>query len=298
MAGHDHAHDHVPERLTRSFGIGIGLNLLFVLAEVGVGLSTGSMALLSDAGHNFIDVTSLLLSLLAFRLAKRPSTEVYTYGLRKTTILISLLNALVLLAAVGSIGYESVERLLSGNRSVPGLAVAATARLGVLVNGISAWLFHKDQAHDLNVRGAYLHLLSDALVSLGVVLAGVLMYFTHWYWLDPLLSLGIGLLILLMTWSLLSQSLRLSLDAVPEGIDLQNVKQAILKSPHITSVSHVHLWAISTTQNALTAHLTVAEPFDLQQFEHEKHEINHRLEHLKVHHTTFEVHPHRVQEKC
>ena len=204
----------------------------------------------------------------------------------------------MLLVAVGSIGYESIGRLLGGSSTVPGLAVAVTAGLGVAVNGLSAWLFHKDQQHDLNVRGAYLHLLSDALVSLGVVLAGVLMYFTGWYWLDPLLSLGIGVVILIMTWSLLSQSLRLSLDAVPEGIDLQAVRAAILQSPTVTAVSHVHLWAISTTQNALTAHLTVTEPFHLQHFESEKHEINHRLEHLNVHHTTFEVHPQAVQQNC
>ena len=200
---HEHGHEHhhhgpiEPGRLNRAFYIGIGLNVVFVVLEVSAGFFTKSLALLSDAGHNLSDVGSLGLSLLAFRLARLRPRGHFSYGYQKFTVLASLINGLLLLLAAGGIGYEAIRRLFSPPQ-VPGLAVAAVAAVGVLVNAASAWLFHRDQEKDLNVKGAYLHLAADAAVSAGVVVAGLAMYFLGWWWIDPAISFFILAVIL---WS-------------------------------------------------------------------------------------------------
>lgn len=290
---HDHDHSHhshniSSEQLNRAFYIGIALNFTIVIIEAIAGFFYHSLAFLSEAGHNLADVASLILSLFAFKLLKKKATEKFTYGYRRATILASLANAVILMVSVGFIIYEAVSRFVQPQH-VDGKMVSAVAIIGVLVNGFSAFLFMKNQKHDLNVKGVYLHMLSDALVSFGVVVAGIVMYFTGWFWLDSLISIVIGVIILAGTWSLLTQSLNLSLDAVPNGIDPQKVREIILKIPGVEDFQHVHIWALSTTENALTAHIQVAENLSAQDIEVLKIEIKHELEHQNIHHSTIET---------
>ncbi len=285
-----HHHHHTPEltNVNRAFLIGIVLNSVFVLIEFGAGLYWNSLALISDAGHNLSDVASLILALLAFRLAKVKSSQTFTYGYRKTTILASLTNAVILLIAIGSIAWESIERL-QNPQMVAGNSIAIVAGIGIVINTISAFLFFKDKDKDLNVKGAYLHLAADALVSLGVVIAGVVISFTQLYWLDTAVSLAIVVVIFFSTWGLLKESVILSLEGVPSGIDLQQVKQHISKITGVKDVHHVHIWALSTTENALTAHVVTDSSSDWQSIATMKHKIKHELEHLNIQHTTLEV---------
>src|SRR6478736_811276 len=258
MSEHHH-HDHAPQltSLNRAFIAGIILNLLFVVVEAVAGFYTDSLALLTDAGHNLSDVASLALALLAFKLAKLKPTETFTYGYQKTTILVALANAIILLIAIGGIGWEAAQRIFKPEPT-PGFTIAIVAGIGLFINAFTAFLFFRDKEHDLNVKGAYLHMAADALVSLGVVLAGITIAFTGWYWLDTVISFVIIIVIFISTWRLLKDTLRLSLDGVPHNVDLQKVKAAILKIPGVKDVHHLHIWAISTTQNALTAHLVLA----------------------------------------
>lgn len=289
---HHHEHHHHgpldPGRLNRAFLIGIGLNLLFVVVEAGAGFMTGSLALLTDAGHNLSDVGSLGLSLLAFRLAHIRPSERFSYGYQKSTVLASLANGLVLLMVVGGIGYEAVRRL-SEPPQVPGMTVAIVAAAGILVNGLSAWLFHRDREQDLNIKGAYLHLAADAAVSAGVVAAGLAMYWTGWRWLDPVISFFILAVILWSTWGLLKESISLTLDAVPEKIDLKKIRAAALRIEGIKDIHHIHVWAMSTTENALTAHLVVEEGLSGDQVQTLKKYFRHELEHLNIRHATLET---------
>ncbi|MFN7118218.1 MAG: cation diffusion facilitator family transporter [Saprospiraceae bacterium] len=288
---HAHHHHHHTAELTnvsRAFLIGIVLNSLFVLIEFGAGFYWNSLALISDAGHNLSDVASLILALLAFRLAKVKSSKTFTYGYRKTTILASLTNAVILLIAIGSIAWESIERL-QNPQVVAGNSIAIVAGIGIVINSVSAFLFFRDKDHDLNVKGAYLHLAADALVSLGVVVAGIVISFTQWFWLDTVVSLAIVVVIFFSTWGLLKESVILSLEGVPSGIDLQEVKQHILKIAGVKDVHHVHIWALSTTENALTAHIVTDSSIDWQSIATMKHKIKHELEHLNIQHATLEV---------
>jgi cobalt-zinc-cadmium efflux system protein len=291
MHDHSHHHHHAPAggTLNRAFVLGIGLNLVFVVIEVAAGLRFDSLALLSDAGHNLSDVGTLALSLLAFKLAALAANKSYSYGYRKSTVLASLFNALLLVVVSGAIGWEAWHRL-SHPSSVPGLGVAAVAFAGLLVNGTSAWLFHRDQEHDLNARGAYLHLLADAAVSLGVVITGVGIYYSGWTWLDPAISFVILAVILWGTWGLLRDSLRLSLDGVPLGISLQEIEQKALAIEGVAGIHHLHVWAMSTTQNALTAHMVLKDDYATPERSSAiKHKFRHVLEHLNVHHATLET---------
>ena len=289
---HNHTHSHAETtkltEVNRAFLIGIVLNLLFVLVQVVVGFNINSLSLLSDAGHNFLDVTGLALSLLAFKLNKVKANERYTYGYRKSSILISLLNAVVLLISIGAIGYEAILRF-KYPEPLPGKTIALIALLGIFINGISAFLFFKDKEKDINIKSAFLHLLSDALVSGGLVVGGLIIYFTNWFWIDPLLSLVICLVIIVSTWNLLSESLRLSLDGVPKGINLDDIKSKILKINDIKDFHHIHIWAISTNENALTAHIVVREGIDLKTIETLKHNVKHELEHFNIQHATLEI---------
>ena len=256
-AHHHHAVDPAVVSLNRSFRAGIALNVAFVVVEFAVGIWYGSMGLLSDAGHNLSDVASLLLALLAFRLAQAPATPRYTYGCKKSTVLISLLNSMILLVAVGVIVAESVGRLLHP-APIEGGAIAWTAGIGVVVNGFTAWLFMKEKDRDLNVRGAYLHMAADALVSIGVVVSGLVISWTGWTLIDPIVGLAVACVIFASVWSLTRDSLRLSLDGVPDGIDLAKIEQAMCRVEGVAAVHHIHVWAISTTENALTAHVVLS----------------------------------------
>lgn len=256
--GHDHGHHHhhAAAASGRAFGVGVALNLAFVGVETAYGLFAHSMALLADAAHNLGDVLGLLLAWGAAVLARHPPSARRTYGLRRGTILAALANAVLLLVAVVLVCREAVLRLHSP-RPVTGLTVIAVAAAGVLVNGLSALMFHGSQKGDVNARGAFLHLASDALVSLAVVVAGLVMWRTHWWWLDPVMSLAVSLVIVAGTWSLLKEALDLSLDAVPRHIELGAVREHLLGLPGVCGVHDLHVWALSTTDVAMTAHLVM-----------------------------------------
>ncbi len=286
---HEHHHHHT-EQLTSLNGVfilSIVLNLAFVLVETGVGIWSGSLGLLSDAGHNLSDVFSLLLALIAFRLSASHATKRFTYGYRKSSVLISLLNAIILLVAVGVILVESVHKLLDlSSFSVNGSAISWTAGVGILVNGFTAWLLMKQQKHDVNTRGAFLHMLADTLVSVGVVISGIVISLTGWHWIDPVIGIIIAIIILISTWELLSESLRLSIDAVPESIDPDEIVSEMKEVPGVADVHHLHIWPISTTQVALTAHVALEDPTTMAET------LPAIKEHLKEHgidHSTLEV---------
>jgi len=289
--GHDHSHHHhdhalKPDHLNRAFIAGISLNIAFVVVEVLAGLYSGSLALLTDAGHNLGDVASLALALLAFKLTKAGSNSTYTYGYKRSTILVSFFNAVILFAAIGVIVYEAVIRIIHPE-PVPGGTIIWVALAGVAVNGFTAWLFMQSKEKDLNVKGAYLHMAVDAIVSLGVVISGIVIYYTHWFWLDSAISLVIAIVILTGTWRLFKDSLRLEMDGVPKDIDLQKIKAELLKTEGVIDVHHVHIWALSTTETALTAHLVISSEA-IELFDQIKQDLRHRLEHLQITHSTFE----------
>ena len=285
-SGHHHHHHEVTD-MNAAFIIGIVLNTAFVVAEVVVGLSSSSLALLSDAGHNATDVFSLLLSMFAFKLSKAKATNKYTYGYKRATILNSLANAILLLFVTIGIFWEGIIRF-QNPVNIQGTTVSVVAFAGIFVNGISAWLFFKNKDEDINLKGAYLHLLSDALVALGVVISGIVIYYTHWYWIDTAISFAIAIMILVSTWQLLTDSIRLALDGVPRNVDIKKVEEAVLEFKEIKRIYHIHIWALSSNENALTAHVVV-EDSNLALFEEIKQEIKHSLHHLNVHHATLEV---------
>jgi cobalt-zinc-cadmium efflux system protein len=290
---HAHSHQHHHHKtdlshLNKAFVIGIILNLAFVVIEVITGLIVHSLSLLSDAGHNLADVGSLALSLLAFRLLKVKSNDQFTYGYRKTSILVALFNAAVLLVSIGAIAYEAIHRFLNPE-PVPGPTIALVAAIGIIVNGATALFFLRDKDRDLNIRSAYLHLLSDAMVSVGLVVGGIIIYYTHWYWIDSGLSILIALIIVMSTWSLLKESLRLSLDAVPREIQVDDIKKLALQMPGVKDFYHIHIWAISTTENALTAHMVLGKNLSPDEEQSIKNHLRHELEHKNIHHVTLET---------
>ena len=287
---HHHHHHHVSpgDVANKAFIAGIALNSAYVVIQFIAGLMTHSMALLSDAGHNLSDVASLALSLIAFKLAKVKPTESFTYGYKKTTILAALTNAVFLCVAIGILGYESVNRLLHP-QPIEGGIVAIVAGIGIVINLGSAFLFFRNKDHDLNTKGAYLHLLTDALVSLGVVVSGVIIKFTNWYWLDGAVSLVVLIVILLGTWSLLTASLRLSMDAVPDNIEVGKIEQVIQKVKGVESIHHMHIWAMSTTENALTTHLVLNDALSFDEKMKVVHHIKHELQHQNIQHATIEL---------
>jgi cobalt-zinc-cadmium efflux system protein len=251
--GHDHSHSHGTTRHDRAFLLGVALNLGFVVVEVAFSLVAHSMALVADAGHNLSDVLGLALAWGATWLARRKPSKLRTYGLRKTTILAALVNAVLLLLATGGVVWESLQRLARPG-VVEGKTVIVVAAVGVAVNGISALAFRKGGKHDLNLRGAFLHLAADAAVSFGVVVTGVVIVYTSWNLLDPIVSLVLSVVIVGSSWSLLRKSVNLALDAVPEGIDVDAVRAYLDGLPDVVEVHDLHIWAMSTTENALTAH--------------------------------------------
>jgi cobalt-zinc-cadmium efflux system protein len=254
--GHGHGHSHAPADFGRAFAIGTALNLGFVAIEGAAGFVTHSMALLADAGHNLSDVLGLLVAWGGAELAKRPRTKRFTYGLRGSSILAALANALFLLVACGAIGLEAIQRL-THPQPVEGVPVMIVAAIGIAVNLGTAMLFARGGRDDINIRGAYLHMAADAAVSAGVVIAGALILWTGLSWIDPAISLAVVAVILWSTWGLLTESVRMALQAVPGGIDTDAVERMLAGLPGVARVHDLHIWPMSTTEAALTAHLVV-----------------------------------------
>jgi len=295
MTSH-HGHHHAPPTtFSSAFAIGVGLNAAFVLVEAAFGFWADSLALLADAGHNLSDVLGLLLAWGASYLARRRPSSRRTYGLRRSSILAALANALLLLVAVGAIAWEAIGRLRQPGSVVP-TAVIVVAGVGVVINTLTALLFLSGRKHDLNVRGAFLHMAADAAVSLGVVIGGIIMSRTGWTWLDPALSLVIAAVIAISTWDLLWQAVDLSLDSVPRGIDSEAVRAYLAALPGVAAVHDLHIWALSTTETALTAHLVrpSAQIDDdwLHQVAHELHDRFH------ISHSTIQIESGQGQHSC
>ena len=284
---HDHTHQNI-STVNRAFIIGIILNLAFVLIEVGAGITIHSLSLLSDAGHNLADVAALALSLFVMRMSRVKATDKFTYGYKKTTILAALLNAVILLISIGAIGFEAVHRLFNPE-PMPGQIISIIAGIGIVINSFTAFLFIRFKDHDLNIKSAFLHLLSDAVVSVGLVIGGVIIYYTHLYWIDSILSLIIAVVIIVSTWSLLRDSFKLSLDGVPVGINIEHVRTVAKQLDGVIDFHHIHIWALSTTENALTAHLVVSSDTTNEQLQCILKSIKHEFIHLNIHHTTIET---------
>lgn len=253
--GHEHHH---PKNFNKAFAIGAGLNITFVVIEATYGFLADSLALIADAGHNLSDVLGLLLAWGAALLATRKPTPRRTYGFRRTTILASLLSAILLLVALGAIFWEAIGRL-NAPREVNSVVIIVVAGIGVVINSVTAMLFYSGQKYDLNIKGAFLHMAADAAISLGVVLGGLSIMATGFYWIDPLLSVLIAIVILFGTLGLLRESVDLAIDAVPRQIDPQEVRQYFLDLPEVIALHDLHIWAMSTTEVALTVHLVITE---------------------------------------
>lgn len=261
---HDHGHAHrgshsqAPANFGRAFAIGIGLNLVYVFAEAGFGVAANTLALISDAAHNLSDVLALGAAWAASVLASRQPTGRYTYGLRRSSIIAALGNAIALLVVTGGVVWEAMTRLLTPE-PIQGTTVIIVAAVGIAINGGTALLFMAGRRSDLNIRGAFQHMAADALVALGVVVAGGMIVLTGWLWLDPVVSLAVSAIVVITTWSLLRESVSLSLDAVPEQIDRSKVQSYLGGLPGVTEVHDLHIWGLSTTETALTAHLICAQ---------------------------------------
>ncbi|KAA9331451.1 cation transporter [Hymenobacter busanensis] len=287
---HDHAHHHHNHaaditHFGRAFGIGIALNLVFVAAEATGGWWANSSALLSDAGHNLSDVLSLALAWGASRLGQQPTSSRYTYGLKSATIQAALLNAALLYLALGFILWDTLDHLRHPE-PVNGQLVMLLAGAGIVVNGATALLFRSGQQHDVNVRGAYLHMLTDALVSLGVMAGGALVYFTGWLWLDPAISFVILGIVGFSSWGLLRETVQLSLHGVPAAIDPEAVRAYLLAQPGVVGVHDLHIWPLSTRETALTAHVVRPAGTDSPFL----HELQHAMAHeFNIGHTTVQV---------
>jgi cobalt-zinc-cadmium efflux system protein len=287
--GHGHAHAHADpgERITRAFAVALVLNLAFVAAELFYGVLASSMALVADAAHNAGDVAGLGLAWFANSLAKRRPTVSRTYGYGKATILAALANAILLVLAVGGVAWEAIGRL-ADPPGVQAGTVILVAALGVVVNGVSAALFVHGR-DDVNVRGAFMHLAADAAVSFAVVLSGILLLYTGWNWLDPAVSLGVSVVILWGVWSLLRHSLDLALDAVPPHIDTPGVRDFLRTRSGVEDVHDLHIWAMSSTEVALTAHLVAPPEIDRTVL---LHDIDHALrERFGICHCTIQIEP-------
>ena len=284
-AGHSHDHSHGGD-FGWAFAIGIALNLGFVVIEATYGILAGSMALLADAGHNLSDVLGLVLAWAGAALVKRQPNPRFSYGLKKSSILAALLNALLLLVAVGAIIAEAIRRL--GNpEPTDGGVVIAVASVGILVNGITAWLFARGRHHDINIRGAFLHMVADAAVSAGVVIAGLLIMQTGKTWIDPVTSLIVAAVILWGTWGLLTESAAMTMAGVPKNIDSVQVGRALEKLPGVSAIHHLHIWSISTTETALTVHLVVEEDVDRDKLIRQANAYTHEM--FGISHSTIQV---------
>jgi cobalt-zinc-cadmium efflux system protein len=294
---HDHGHSHsMPlSGISTAFTFGIWLNFIFVIVEVVTGFRIHSMSLLSDAAHNLADVGTLVLSLIAFRLLKVKATQHFTYGYKKTSILVALFNSVILLVSIGAIAFEAVSRAFTP-QPLPGPTIALVAGIGIVINGTTALFFRKEKDKDINVKSAYLHLLSDTLVSAGIVIGGLIIMYTSWYWVDSVLSLAVVAAILVSTWKLLRESLKLSLDGVPANVSVKDITDRALSHAGVAGLHHVHIWAISSTENALTAHLVLRRDVVHEQEQAIKEKLRHDLQHHNIQHITLETE--REDEPC
>lgn len=295
-SGHDHSgHHDAPTNFGRAFLIAIALNTVFVGVEFGYGFIANSTALMADAGHNLSDVLGLILAWGATILSRKAPSDRYTYGLRSTSILGALANAMFLLIACGAIAWEAILRF-SNPPVVAGLTVTMVAAIGIVINGISAWLFVKGSKGDLNIRAAYMHMAADAVVSFGVVISGIAMIFTGWYWLDPVLSLVITAVIVLGTWGLLKNSVQLALSAVPAHIDVSEVDAFLRQCAGVTDIHDLHIWGMSTTESALTVHLVMPNGYPSDAA---LDEIVHALkDKFSIHHSTIQVEQGTTNHSC
>jgi cobalt-zinc-cadmium efflux system protein len=286
-AAHGHAHAHpAPANFGAAFAIGIGLNLAYVLVEFGIGAAIGSLALMADAGHNLSDVLGLAAAWAAAAAGKLKPNSRYTFGFGQASILAALLNAILLMIACGAIGWEAIQRF-GETKDVPPLPMMAVAAVGVVINTITALLFFRGRNADINVRGAFLHLAADALVSLGVILAGLAILVTGLHWIDPLTSLVIVAVIIIGTWGLLRDSVRLSMKAAPNTVATEAVRAWLLERSGVTAVHDLHVWSLSTTQAAVSAHLVIPQghPGDALLAE-----WVHGLKHdFPIHHVTLQI---------
>ena len=291
---HAHDHDHTKPGTSRAFLIGISLNLAFVMVEAIFGLVSHSMALLADAGHNLSDVLGLALAWAAMFLARKKPSARRTYGMRGTTILASLGNALVLLFVTGGVAWESVRRLASPE-PVHGKTIIVVALVGVVINAASAALFLRDKDSDLNVKSAFMHLASDAALAFGVAVCGVIMLATSWWWLDPAASIVLSFVILAGTWSLFKSSFHLALQGVPEHVDIDGVREYLTRLPGVCELHDLHVWAMSTTEVALTAHLVV--PYERCEPSFMRDVAKHLHDTFKIEHATIQLEP-PEQDPC
>lgn len=287
-----HEHKHSPEHsqppvnYRKAFAIGIALNVSYVAVEAAFGLFAHSLALVADAGHNLSDVLSLLLAWGASEFGQSKPSKRFTYALRSSSILASLANAIILLIAIGAIAWEAFQRF-SQPQEVPAVTVMVVAGFGVLINAATALLFMSGRHRDLNIKGAFLHMAADAGVSLGVVLAGLAIKLTGQYWIDPAMSLVIVAVIAIGTWGLLRESIRLALQAVPEGVDLERVEHYLASLPDVTAVHDLHIWPMSTTQTALTAHLEMPNGSGGDEFLHNV--CQHLHDEFQIEHSTIQI---------
>ena len=278
-------HADALRRTGRALTTGIVINVLYAATEFAVGLRQGSMGLVADAGHNIGDVIGLLLALLATRIVRKRASDRYTYGYKKATIMISLINALLLLAAVVGIIVESVRKLIDPEE-IAGWNVALTATAGVAINLITARLLNADRGRDINIRGAYLHMILDALVSIGVVVSGIAIWITGYYVIDPVIGIAVALTILFSSWRLMNASWRLAIDGIPDGIDIDKATRTMESIDGVVEVHHLHVWAISTTETALTAHIVI---YDIKDADDVRIRINAALARLGIGHTTLQM---------
>jgi cobalt-zinc-cadmium efflux system protein len=288
---HPHSHElgghvHTPENFGRAFLIGTLLNVGFVVIEATYGILSNSMALLADAGHNLSDVLGLLVAWAAATLSRRAPSAHYTYGMGRSSILAALFNAVFLLLAIGAIAFQAIERLIHPE-PVQSTTVMAVATVGIFINGITAWLFARGRKGDINIRGAFLHMLTDALVSAGVVIAGFITLQTGWQWLDPMTSLFIVAIILISTWGLLRDSMRMSLDRVPLHIVPSEVETALEALPGVARVHDLHIWSMSTTDIALTCHIVMPDGCPGDAFLHNASAMLH--DKFNIGHATLQV---------
>ncbi len=290
-----HNHSYEIENYNRSFAIGVILNIVFVAIEACYGIFSDSLALIADAGHNLSDVISLLLAWGASVLATKAATEKRTYGFRKATVMASLASAILLLVALGGITWEVIERLFNP-KPVEGMTIIVVAAIGVVINSLTALLFVNGQKHDLNIRGAFLHMTADAAVSLGVVVAGIFIIVKDWLWIDPVVSLMIVAVILVGTWGLLRDSINYAMDAVPDSIDIPAVRDYLMSFDCVNRIHDLHVWPLSTTEIALTVHIVVNNDSldnnflgNLQQYLHD---------HFGIEHSTIQLETSKGESGC
>ncbi|CAK7193200.1 Cadmium, cobalt and zinc/H(+)-K(+) antiporter [Commensalibacter sp. Nvir] len=293
--GHNHSHHHTPKSFGRAFAFGITLNLLYVVIEALWGLYANSLALLADAGHNLSDILALACAWVAMYLSKKQPTQKFTYGYRRTSILASLSNAIILLIVTGGIIWEAIERIIYPT-SVGGWAIIIVAAVGVVVNGLTALLFASGQKDDLNIKGAFLHMAYDALLSFAVIISGIIIVFTHLNIVDPIISLLVSVFIIWGTWSLLKNSVTLAVDGVPVDMDTKAIEHYLRSLPGIVDLHDLHIWAMSTTETALTVHLVSDSSQHSEDFL--ANLSQNLMTKFKIHHATFQIERVKEAKKC